>query len=300
MSLSRAFTTRRGRATGDSSESSFLPQRSNTTTKGGPNIRSKISGPVELVHTTNMLSYNAPDLPRSPLRDLPLPLPSITTGSSGSKSEDDSDTLNTLESTPPTSPDVASGDQSSSPDMKNHLSTYFTVPVKPLATANSQSDAPTIPKRSPSHTKKASYDAISRSQSVSRMSKGSENTLSSKASMTFSRSSSTSTNLSHMSTHSRKLSAPPRPAAPLSPISMQSTPVKEAHPFGQELAQVTELVEEIVTGETTQTNDEDAKYLASKGLVRFGVADYMSIVDELALNFFPDTSHIRAAGPLWI
>jgi len=81
---------------------------------------------------------------------------------------------------------------------------------------------------------------------------------------------------------------------------MQS-PVKDAHPFGQELAQVTELVEELnVKMPSTDITREDAKYLASKGLVPFGVSDYLAIVDDLASTFFPDTNHIRAAGPLWI
>ena len=292
MSLSRAFTTRRGRA-GDSSDSS-MPQRS-LTTKGPMNLRSKISGPVELVHTTNMLSYNAPDLPRLKHHGLP----SVSTSSSASKSEDDSDTLNTLDSTPPTSPDVAPGERSSSPD-PTHLSTYFTAPLKPLP-PTPLSEAPVIPKRSPSHTKKASMDAINRQQSISRMSKSSDNTLSTKASMTFSRSSSTSTNLSHLSTHSRKLSAPPRPAAPLSPSAMQTTPTKDSHPFGQELAQVTELVEELtVRPALTAEMAEDEKYLNSKGLAQLGINDYLSIVEELATSFFPDTTHIRAAGPMWI
>ena len=294
MSLARAFTTRRGR-NGDASDS--VPQRSHTT-KGSLSLRAKISGPVELVHTTNMLSYNAPDLPRAKHHGLPL----VSTSSSASKSEDDSDTLNTLDSTPPTSPDVAPGERSSSPDA-NHLSTYFMAPLKPLpqAPAAAATEAPVIPKRSPSHTKKASIDAVNRQLSISRMSKASDNSLSSKASMTFSRSSSASTSLSHLSIHSRKLSAPPRPSAPLSPSALQTTPIKESHPFGQELAQVTELVEEInIKPAVTAEVAEDEKYLASKGLAQFGIDEYLSIVDELATSFFPDTSHIRAAGPMWI
>lgn len=292
MSLARAFTTRRGR-NGDTPDA--MPQRSHTT-KGSLNLRSKISGPVELVHTTNMLSYNAPDLPRIKHHGLP----SVSTSSSASKSEDDSDTLHTLDSTPPTSPDVAPGERSSSPD-PNHLSTYFMAPLKPLPAAPATTEAPVIPKRSPSHTKKASIDAINRQQSISRISKSSDNSLSTKASMTFSRSSSTSTNLSHLSTHSRKLSAPPRPAGPLSPGAMPTTPSKDSHPFGQELAQVTELVEELtVKPAVTAEVAEDEKYITSKGLVQFGIDEYLSIVEELATNFFPDTIHIRAAGPMWI
>lgn len=288
MSLARAFTTRK-RANLDLQDGSALPQRSNTTKVSSNQIRNKISSPVQLVHTTNMLSYNAPDLPRPSLAGF-----NVGSGPASTKSEDDSDTLNTVDSTPPTSPDVAPGERCPSP-VPNHLSTYFMAPFKPLTSA--AQEAPVIPQRSPSHTKKASYDAINRQRSLSRISKASDNSLSSKSSMTFSRSSSTSTSMSHMSTHSRKMSAPPRPP-PLSPVA--PIPAVQSHPFGQELAQVTELVEELSVKKPTKAMEEDEKYITSKGLARFGVNDYLNMVDDIATSFFPDTNHIRAAGPMWI
>jgi hypothetical protein len=89
---------------------------------------------------------------------------------------------------------------------------------------------------------------------------------------------------------------------PPSPSALPTNPSKDSHPFGQELAQVTELVEELNVKPVAKTAEvaEDDKYLASKGLAKFGIDDYMSIVEDLASSFFPDTTHIRAAGPMWI
>ncbi|KAH7328955.1 hypothetical protein B0I35DRAFT_404243 [Stachybotrys elegans] len=306
MSIARAFTTRRGKLStdlgfggGDNSKSS--PNRNNSTR----NIRNQISGPVQLVHTTNMLSYNAPDLPRSAMHSQSHSLSQshgmshIRSGSSSPRrSEDDSSTVRTSDSTPPTSPDVAPGEP-----MHNHLSTYFMTPGKPLAGAPPQAaHAPSIPARSPSHTKKASYGVISRQRSASNMSKSSDLSVSTKGSATFSRSSSTSTNTtstSHLSaSNSMKLSAPPIPS-PLSPYTPPHSANKE-HPFGHELAQVTELVEELGDARNTKALREDDEYIRSKGLTKMTAADYLQEIDNLAATFFPEVSRMRAAGPLWI
>jgi hypothetical protein len=52
--------------------------------------------------------------------------------------------------------------------------------------------------------------------------------------------------------------------------------------------------------QSTEITRDDAKYLASRGLASFAVTDYLTIVDELATNFFPESNYIRAAAPLWI
>jgi hypothetical protein len=98
--------------------------------------------------------------------------------------------------------------------------------------------------------------------------------------------------------------SPSTPQTPVYALPIQSsikTPNRDTHPFGQELAQVSELVEEMNTkAQSTEISRDDAKYLASRGLTSFAVTDYVTIVDELAATFFPETNHIRAAGPLWI
>jgi hypothetical protein len=290
MSLARAFTTRRLRGGSDLADAAKIPQRSNTT-KVPYNIRDKISAPVQLLHTTNMLSYNAPDIPR-PTRS----------NSTVSKSGSEADSQSTSDSTPPTSPDVPS-----SPE-PNHLSCYF----KPAGTSSTSSptevDAPAIPKRSPSHTKKNSYDAIARQRSVSRMSRDSDNSFSTRGGQPFSRPPSTSTRASSVSQSSSPLSQkqvtistpPPPPPAPSTAFSQLQTKEPHSHPFGQELAQVTELAEEYSTGTRLDTIDEEQQYLNTRGLKKISPDDYLSAIQGLSAMFFPERNHAAAPAPLWI
>lgn len=286
MSLARAFTTRRVRQTLDlrdgsksNSSSDSLPQRSKTIKVfRSSSIRHKISAPVELTHTTNMLSYNAPNI----FRQVAKPAPLRALSSSSKTSDDESESVSTPASTPPTSPETFFQEdvRCTSPE-PNHLSCYFTPPQSAtIATAVAEDSvttavpestaafpapvAPTIPQRAPSHTKK-SYDGLVRHRSVSRMSEQSSRSLSlsSKASFSFSRSSSTSTSTSmasmsrastvshhakssslHATTQSTSaFSAPPYVTAPSPPISHKKD-YSESNPFGHELAKVSELVEE--------------------------------------------------------
>ncbi|KAM5355785.1 hypothetical protein ACJ41O_002431 [Fusarium nematophilum] len=308
MSLSRAFTTRKAKL-GELGDLSKAPQRSNSARDRHqhPILRHKISGPIQLVHTTNMLSYNAPDIPLA-LRS-----------QSSLRSFEESEAPSTAESTPPTSPDVSPVEECPGPEL-NHLSTYFMVSDKSTALPRI-AEAPAIPKRSPSHTKQNSYDAIARHRSVSRMSKDSGDSVSTKASFTFSRSSSISTRASSASYasagHAQKPSPKPmqkpaqkpmqkpKPApAPVTaaapPPSFQQRTLKETHPFGQELAQVTELAEEYSAKPNTEEDEEDLRYIKSKGLVRFTPEDYLGDVHSLISSFFPETSHAKPSTPLWI
>src|SRR4051812_48217783 len=150
MSIARAFTTRRVKQSLTLAEADVLPHRSNTTKASVGSIRHKISAPVELLYTSNMLSYNAPDIHPQ------------TAGSTGSshRSDDESDSSPTAGSTPPTSPDTPSR----SPE-PNHLSCYFTVPGQTAATeAAPQSQAPVVPQRAASHSKRSmkSYESLVR------------------------------------------------------------------------------------------------------------------------------------------
>ncbi|CAM1506997.1 Fc.00g066380.m01.CDS01 [Cosmosporella sp. VM-42] len=293
-SLSRAFTTRKYKVSLDMGDLSKSPHRSNSTREHrGPILRHKISAPIQLVHTTNMLSYNAPDIPRR-------------AGSSPSvKSDADSEAHSTTESTPPTSPDVGPTEDCPSPE-PNHLSTYFMAPDKVHASPNAhKADPPVIPQRSPSHTKKNSYDAIARQRSISRMSKDSEHTLTSKASFTFSRSSSTSTRASSVSSTSTgqvQKPAPPPVSSPAPPTSFQQRSyTKEFNPFGQELAQVTELAEEYGAKSNSKMEEEDGDYMKSHSLAKFTADDYLSEISDIFTNFFNDaTTHVRTPAPLWI
>ncbi|KGQ11857.1 hypothetical protein BBAD15_g2399 [Beauveria bassiana D1-5] len=257
MSLSRAFTTSRRKLGLDIDSAPSFMKRSNTTTKTPPS-RPKISAPVELIHTTNILTYNAPDLPR-PYRS----------NSASSKTPDsDTETFMTTDSTPPTSPDVSphERDCASPTPEPNHLSCYF----QTAGRTSLDPAAPIIPKRSPSHTKKASYEALARKRS-SRQSRDSDMSASSRPGLTFS----------------------PLPATPPANVS------KESHPFGQELAQVSELVEEYGVGNKLKPIDEEEEmYLSSRCLSKFSANDYLGIVHGLSSSFFPE--HTAAPAPLWI
>lgn len=296
MSLARAFTARKVKPAQDQvGELPKMPRSHSVRDRGVPVLRHQISGPMQLVHTTNMLSYNAPDI--HPLRN-----------KASIRSEQDSEAPSTTESTPPTSPEISPVDEVPGGPEHNHLSTYFMVPDKAFTMSK---DAPPVPQRSPSHTKQNSYDAIARSRSVSRKSKDSDHSVSTKASFAFSRSSSTSTRASSSSSNSPvytqktlppplPVSAPPPAAAPANQASFQHRSRKEAHPFGNELAQVTELAEEYGTRVVSTEEREDNQYIKAHGLVKFTANDYLDDVTSLISSFFPEVNHARTATPLWI
>ncbi|KAK8872931.1 hypothetical protein PGQ11_003445 [Apiospora arundinis] len=295
MSLARAFTTRRAKQPMDLKDTG-APQRSNTVTRGlgySGSIRNKISSPMELTHTTNMLAYNAPDL---------YPLSARSVSSSASKSSDDESDARTNASSPPTSPDVASIAEHSNEPEPNHLSCYFTAPgQKPPPRVN---EAPSIPKRAPSHTKKASFDNLAQKQAA-RYSNQSLQTASSKGSFSLSRSSSTSTTATSVSSNSysrSKPAAPSVPASPITPAVTVSTPVRQRstrrhdlspsnHPFGQELAQVSEIAEDYGVSDKLDLVREEQKELASKGLCCFKAEEYAAEVNSLFTTFFQSEPH---------
>ncbi|TRX97873.1 hypothetical protein FHL15_001083 [Xylaria flabelliformis] len=299
MSLARAFTTRRGKQS--STDTGIFPHRSNTTSKGhaySGSIRHKISSPMELTHTTNMLAYNAPDL---------YPRTASPPGRS-SKSDDESslDSPSTAISSPPTSPEIPPGEHMSESPEPNHLSCYFTAPTqKPAMGAR---DAPSIPQRAPSHTKKASFDNFAMKQA--RFSNQSGKTVSTKASFTMSRSSSTSTSATSVSSASRAQKSPivaiptisPTSALPPSPAqrfgrSIDAT--ESQHPFGQELAKVSELAEELGVKDKLQSTNDEEEQLIAKGLLKFKAEDYLAEIHEL-LSSFMTPEPAQPQQPVWI
>ncbi|KAG5929732.1 hypothetical protein E4U42_004891 [Claviceps africana] len=292
MSLSRAFTTRRLRGNSDAVELGKIPQRSQTF-KAPQDIRNKISAPIQLLHTTNMLSYNAPDIPR----------PARSNSTNSSKSLSDADARSAVESTPPSSPDV---DLAPGP---NHLSCYFKTSGSPLVGATpSDTEAPAIPRRSPSHTKQNSYDAIARQRSLSRTSRESDQSSFMRGGQSFSRSSSATSTRASSASHtsipfSQKVaSTTPAPPVPSIPRSMSPhNQAREMHPFGHELAQVTELAEEYTPNTRLNVIEEEEQYIFSQGLQKFSADDYMSAVQSISAMFFPERRHVAPAPPpLWI
>jgi len=270
MSLSRAFTisTKRTRKPSDV-DVSAIPQRSSTTKQSfsvGTIRQKKISAPIELISTTNMLSYNAPDIyPRGRSST------TSSTNSDGSSVVSDSDTAPSSVGTPFTSPETSSVESSptTSSPQPNHLSCYFSQNVV------SDEEAPIIPTRALSHTKK-SAEVLARKRSMSKMS-------SPKNSISISKS-----------------QIPPVPTTRSSVNMFNPTPgVVDRHPFGNELAQVSELAEEYsLSKEKLTIVDEEEQELVSKGLFKFRAEDYMSELQGLFQNVFGDLPQMSA--PVWI
>jgi len=195
-----------------------------------------------------MLSYNAPDL-----------YPSSASSQSGDESED---SVPSLAHSPLTSPDSSShGSAPVSPE-PNHLSCYFPGPGR--SSVSSNEDAPVIPQRAMSHTKK-SHETLARKRSISRASSQRNGSITS-----FTRDS------------INMFSANPE--------------IVESHPFGNELAQVTELAEEYGVQGEMKVIDEEEQELLSKGLFKFGADDYMNEIMDL----FEDAFLNNRPTAMWI
>ncbi|KAK4192663.1 hypothetical protein QBC35DRAFT_198734 [Podospora australis] len=314
MSIARAFTTRRVKQSLQTSDLNSSPQRSNT--KGSISIRNKISSPVELIHTTNMLSYNAPDL---------YPKTASSAGYSHRSDDDMSDSAHTSGTTPPTSPDIESSPKRIASQKRvlspepNHLSAYFTAASNQTVEPARQTEKPVIPQRAPSHSKK-SQSELARQRSMSGLSDHSQHTVSTKASYTFSRSSSSSTATtttsqnSHPTQRGAKVSNAAANAAAIAAFVMSSPPRPQRaqrsqhrkdysetqHPFGPELAQVSEIAEEYGIKEQLNVAVAEEKDMLSKGLVKFSASDYLCDVREIYDSFFSEAEPVPVAASSWI
>lgn len=167
--------------------------------------RGNISGPVQLLSTTNMLAYDAPDLKTAGMT-------SSSTVSLQSAEGSDASASPSSVVTPLTSPGPSSHEASPIEPEPNHLSDYFpkrsaTVTSHPRSSTSSTTtdSAPLVPQRALSHTKR-SHQELARKRSLSRVSGSQFNAV--------------------------------RSAHEL----FQAT--SAAHPFGKELEQVNEVAEE--------------------------------------------------------
>ncbi|KAJ5887545.1 hypothetical protein N7495_007586 [Penicillium taxi] len=245
--LTRAFTRRNKRP----EVSAPMPYHGEGHVRfnSGTIKRDNISGPVQLLSTTNMLAYNAPDL-RSPIG---------SSASSLQSRDDDSISPRSLASSITTQ-------DSSSPVEPNPLSAYFpkrsatvtsTVTSHPRSSTQSSSsmlfDNPQAPRRALSHTKKSHQD-LARKRSQRRMSPPPLHSLNSP------RSNST-TRFSH------DMIQP------------------EVHPFSKELEQVNEVAEEFgnLRGMT-----EEEQILFTRGLKKFTANEYLVEIEILYSNIFND------------
>lgn len=216
--------------------------------------RGKISAPVQLLSTTNMLAYNAPNIP------------SATSSSTSSLQSPDESELSFSQhsfSSPITSPDES---HAGSPVDAYQSTSYFpkrsaTTTSHPRSSASSTSaDAPMVPKRALSHTKR-SHQELARQRSLKRA--------------------------SPPALHSVRSS----PAIKTTPEFAQSEP----HPFGKELAQVNEVVEEFGG---IPLFEEEEMILSQKGLKKFSVHEYIMEIEDLYGSIFDD--HLGPVGAGWV
>ena len=238
MDLARAFTKRNKRP-----DATLLsPTRAaSMRSHSGPIKRSAISQPLELLSTTNILAFNAPDL--------------HSAISSATSSADESDSSLNFSSSRGTSPDTSSIESAPSPVEPNHLTDYFKTSGRSASSAgkfrrpngSSDVDVPTIPSRAMSHTKR-SHQEIARQRSVSQ--------------------SVPPPTAIHSPSNAR------------SSIDMFSSKPETNHPFGAELAQVNELAEEIGARRVMILDDEEL-FLTAHGLQKFGAEEYLDEIQGL-------------------
>jgi len=257
MALARAFTKRNKRSV----DQSAIQRGTSVKYPPGTINRSLISLPTELISTTNVQALTAPDI-RSASGG-------SSTGSLSSVNESDFSTIDrsflnstgsdtsSVDSSGPATPVTPANDE-----IKSFFDSKQPPSVVPAIASPPALDTPTVPQRSPSHSKKAHVE-LSRKRSIQRMS--------------------------------------PPPTTISKPTVRNSTDFfsKTAdpnHPFGRELAQVNEIAEEF--GATARLLDEEEQDIMSKGLCKFGVEDYLDEIAGLYGGIFED--QLTSLAKPWI
>ncbi|KAG8627528.1 hypothetical protein KVT40_005011 [Elsinoe batatas] len=277
MSLARALTTRRKEE--PTSTPAYIGRAaSQRAPNAKPIKRSEISLPVNLISTTNMLSYEAPDIVDAPhvnhMGGRYFSSNQSVSSTSPSISGEDSDLSGSVHShdTDATSVDMSSPDLSEA----NHLDQYFKSSSAQRSTRSTtssrvsrstthssrpsmDSNSPRVPSRAPSHSKNAHM--LSHKRSVQRMA-----TIPSEA---HTRDSVDMFNSQAINTN-----------GPLS------------HPFGNELAQLNEAAEEFGYAVRNAEADADSQIMRSKGLVRYCANDYMDEISSLYSNAFEEDASV--------
>ncbi|CCU76107.1 hypothetical protein BGHDH14_bgh04342 [Blumeria hordei DH14] len=262
MSLSRAFTVRRSNKLSDSSSAG--PSRSLTTKRShiGGTIRHKISAPMELISTTNMISYNAPNVPQR------------ATSLSSISSDSDSSPVESISSI--SSTDSYSIESVSPTNLKpNHLSCYFGSPV-------TRDEPPSIPKRAPSHMKVkiSSKTGSSTPKSALKHAKPSNEPLPTRQASLVN---SMSPNLTSMARSSLNMFSPQIETVPQ--IVTDNEPI-----------QTLDNIQHSLMRHIANTDPEEQE-LASRGLYKFEAEDYENELDELYHYVFGES---KSASSMWI
>lgn len=266
MSLARGFTQRMKRRENPSDASP--PTRSQSVKGTGLQIdRAKISGPVALVSTTNMLSYNAPDI---------APIQTSFSSKISTHSADDSDnsfsnrSRASSQASRDTLTDASSVSSSPTSPAHNHLSGYFASankhPRKSASSGNLQQlretyeeepAIPAIPERALSHSKRA-HERVAHKRSMQNLSR-------------------------HGSTRSQREQR--------RSVDIFRAPIEEEeqHPFGKELEQLNEVAEEFTGVVRSAEAEADLAIIREHNLAMFCAADYLSEIQPLCSARFART-----------
>ena len=291
MSLARAMTKRMKRTEVPKEPKPIETRaRSHSLRSVSSNIdRSQISSPIALVSTTNMLSYNAPDI--SSLRNV-----SSMTVLSQSSADDSDHSVSTRSrasshaSRDTTLTDASSVASSPTSPAPNHLSGYFAAPGKPLKKSASiaslrqvqeevDEPVPAIPQRAISHSKRA-HEKLAHKRSL----------------QTVNPRSSTRTSLtSPVSMGSLRHSREQRSSLDMFTGSILE---EETHPFGRELEQLNEVVEEFGGVVRDAEAEADFSAMRAKNLAAFCASDYLAEIRPLFSYRFGTPN--QAAPMAWI
>lgn len=242
--------------------------------------RAKISMPVALLSTTNMLSYNAPDI-----ATLRHPSGSSTSSKASTHSADDSDasaisgrSRSSSETSNGSVTDASSVENSptwNTPNLTKNLEYYFTENAKPppakaprrsassgnlqeLKSAKLEGDSvPAIPERALSHSKRA-HERLAQKRSLQNI--GSRS----------------STRSSRSSLREHRTSAD----------MFRGVIEEENHPFGKELEQLNEVAEEFGTVVASAELEADIAAIREHKLGQFCAADYLAEIQPLFSSRF--------------
>lgn len=271
MSLRRAFTLRRTKVTEMTTTSPMGIGRAASQRGGRPVTRVLISSPVELTSSTNVLSYNAPDIVGTTpvaVRDAP----GISSNSSVSGEDSDFSTPNG--SIRDSSTDASSIDEDPKSPTENHLSCYFKPNVETSSPSVSRrtslsmhppNNAPDVPQRAPSHSKRA-HERLHSRRSVQRLI----------AAPLASR---------EIRSSAEILGALEGSSGKANSAVFVEAPIRE-NPFGNELAQLDEVAEEFGCSIRDAEAAADAVYLETRGLACYGASEYLNDIQDLVCDQF--------------
>lgn len=300
-SIARAFTMRRKKSDPPKNDSiPSLPSRAASMrfSEKPIDIR-KISSPVQLLSTTNMLTYNAPDV--SVIQAQRKASTSVSSGSSARTSTDESDASSISNRSRTTDvSSIGSNSPTSSPQSDKKSSYFDNTPAgqgsstlrrsvstfeirdsqkSELLEALASSETPAIPQRAPSHSKKA-HEILARKRSVHGMSR--------------------TNSMSSISSKDREVRRTSMDFFNGKANDSTSTPVQAPHPFGKELEQLEEVAEEFNGAINDVERANDLRAMKQRGLVKFCADDYLSEIEPLFGGLFGHSNRLTVPAMAWI